>query len=261
MGVSILVASYNCEQYIDECLDSLFEQSYDGTIEIIVCDDCSVDGTVHKLQQYADQGKIIFLKNKENLGAAASRNACLHYATQEYVAILDADDYSHPDRLRIQATFLDENPKVDFVSTGLQKFFDNGLKKEIYPKIDNPVKRDFLYGLPFMHATTMFRKEVLDNVCGYRVGKETKRGQDYDLFMRIYANGGVGVNIHSILYYYRCFTGSTHKNKFRYRFDEAIIRYKGFKAMKLGIISWPYIVKPLLLGLFPQRLVDKIAKH
>lgn len=261
MGVSVVIAAYNCEKYINECLNSLFNQSYKGKIEIIVCDDCSQDRTLDILEKYYRKGKIVLLKNDVNQGAAFSRNKCLKYATQEYVAILDADDYCHIDRLKMQVEYLENRPNIDFVSTGLQKVYDNYQKKEIYPSIEKPSRYDFLFGLPFMHATTLFRKDILDKVGGYRIARETRRGQDYDLFMRIYAEGGKGENMKEILYYYRCFLGANPKTKFKYRIDESIIRYKGFKAMKLGVKSIPYILKPLVLGFLPQRIIDKLPKH
>ena len=85
MGVSVLVASYNCENYVEECLTCLLNQSYKDVV-IIVCDDCSTDNTRTILRRYANEGKIILLENDTNNGAAQSRNNCLAVATKEYVA-------------------------------------------------------------------------------------------------------------------------------------------------------------------------------
>lgn len=260
MGVSVLVASYNCEQYIRECLDCLINQTYKD-VEIIVCDDCSTDGTRNILKEYEKLGRIIYIENEHNLGASASRNNCLKRATKEYIAIQDADDLCTPNRFERQVACLEEHPEIDFVSTGLQKFYDNGDKYDVYPKIQTPTKENFLFSLPFMHATTMFRKTVLDQVGGYRVAWETRRGQDYDLFMRIYAAGGKGINIQEIHYYYRCFINHTHRNSYKYRIGEFIIRCKGFKALGLGFKSIPYMIKPLILGFIPQRLLDILIKN
>ena len=79
MGVSVLVASYNCENYVEECLKCLLNQSYKD-VEIIVCDDCSTDNTRTILRRYANEGKIILLENDTNNGAAQSRNNCLAVA-------------------------------------------------------------------------------------------------------------------------------------------------------------------------------------
>ena len=112
-----------------------------------------------------------------------------------------------------------------------------------------------------MHATTLFRREILNRVNGYRIAWETRRGQDYDLFMRIFAAGGRGININEIHYFYRCFAGYTPRHAYKYRVGEFIIRYKGFKALKLGFKSVPYIIKPLILGLIPQGIINKVTGH
>lgn len=259
MGVSFIIASYNCKPYIEECFNSIFNQTYRGDIEIIVCDDCSKDGTRDVLQKYADEGKIVFLKNEMNSGAAQSRNNCIKVAKYDYLAILDADDYISLDRIEKQMAVLKQYPDIDFVSTGIQRFYDDGERVDYHPHIEFPVAKDFLFGLPFPHATTLFKKNIMEKVGGYRIAKETRRGQDYDLFMRIYAAGGRGCNIPDITYYYRCFKGhNKKKDSYSIRVDEAKIRYKGFMAMGLGLIKWPYIVKPLILGLIPQSLIDKL---
>lgn len=261
-GVSFIIASYNCKPYVEECFNSIFNQTYKGNIEIVVCDDCSTDGTQELLQYYADQGKIVLIKNEENQGAAKSRNNCIKIASYDYLAILDADDYISDDRIEKQMSALDQHPDIDFVSTGLQRFYEDGERINFYPQKEFPIAEDFLFGLPFPHATTLFKKEIVDNVGGYRIAKETRRGQDYDLFMRLYGAGAKGMNLHDITYFYRCFKKQNkRKSSYKVRIDEAIIRYKGFKGMKLGIKAFPFVLKPLILGLIPQRIVDRLWHH
>lgn len=258
-GISVLVASYNCGAYIYEAINSLIQQSYKGDIEIIVCDDCSTDNSLAILRDYESKGHIKLITKEKNGGAADSRNRCLQAATKEYVAIQDADDYSSLDRFEKQAHILDTRPDIDYVSTGLQRFYETGEKVDVIKNIASPTKKDFLWALPFLHATTMFRKEALLDVDGYRIAWETKRGQDYDLFLRLYAKGHQGINIPDITYFYRCFTGQSPKNSYKYRIGEAILRYKGFRQLHLGIKSIPYILKPLILGLLPYKLVDRLS--
>ena len=122
MGVSFIIASYNCCQYLEQCLNSIEEQTYNGEIEIIICDDCSTDGTIELLKKYSEQGRIVLLQNTKNSGAAQSRNNCIAKARHEYLAILDADDYISPDRLEKQIAVLESDHSVDFFSTGKQRF-------------------------------------------------------------------------------------------------------------------------------------------
>lgn len=251
MGVSVIIAAHNCEQYIDECLVSLFNQDYKGDLEIIVCDDCSTDGTYAILERYAKEGKIVLLKNPNNIGPALTRNKCLEKVTQDYIAIQDADDYSHPSRFSTLVECLEKNPTMDFVSSGLRCFYEDGSIKDIIPQKQFPEKKDFLFSLPFPHAATFFKREVLEKVGGY---DDFERAEDYYLFMKLYAVGFKGMNLKDVLYYYRCFKNSTHKDSYKNRINEAKVRRKGFKLLGLGMIRYPYVMKPLVLGLLPKRI-------
>lgn len=82
-------------------------------------------------------------------------------------------------------------------------------------------------------------------VNGYRVSKETRRGQDYDMFMRLYAMGFCGCNISDVLYGYRVDKNTLSRRKFEYRIDECIIRYKGFKSLGLLPKGLLYVLKPI----------------
>lgn len=259
--VSVIIACHNCAPYIDECLNSIYNQTYKGKIEIIICDDCSTDNSQELLKNYEADGKIKLILNETNLGAGESRNRCIKASSGSMIAILDADDYSSLDRLEKQVAVLCNNNKIDFVSGGLRKFFDDGSEYNLRSAISMPVAKDFLYGLPFLHAATLFRRSILERVNGYRIAPETKRGQDYDLFMRIYAIGGIGINIPDIVYHYRCFKSTKARTKFKFRIDEAIIRYKGFKALGINsFIATPYIIKPIIAGFTPEFLLQKYLK-
>ena len=261
-SVSFIIACYNCAPYIVECLDSIFKQTYKGSIEILVCDDCSTDNSREILKRYEAIGSIKLILNETNLGAGESRNKCLRESTGSMIAILDADDYSSIDRIEKQVSILSNHSEIDFVSGGLRKFFDDGSEYIMRSPISNPRVKNFLYGLPFLHATTLFRKTALERVNGYRIAPETKRGQDYDLFMRIYAAGGKGINIPDVVYHYRCFKNSKSRTRFRYRIDEAKIRAKGFKALGINrFIALPYVIKPIIAGMIPEFLLQKYLEH
>lgn len=251
MGVSVIIASHNCELYIEECLASLFNQDYKGELEIVVCDDCSTDGTRSILERYEKEGRIVLIKNQENLGPALTRNKCIERATQEFIVIQDADDYSHPNRLTLLVNSLVNNPTVGFVSSGIRCFYEDGSTFDLIPKKEFPTKKDFLMSLPFPHAATMFRSQILKDVGGY---DNFRRAEDYYLFMKVYAQGGIGMNLSEVLYYYRCFKNKKVKNLYSVRINEAKIRFKGFKLLGFGIIGIPYVIKPLVLGLFPRNI-------
>ena len=82
------------------------------------------------------------------------------------------------------------------------------------------------------------------------------RTEDYDLFMRLYARGYRGYNIQEpLLRYFVNPEAMQQKRLYRYRINEAVVRWKGFKAMGLMPGAFPYVVRPLIVGLIPQRLI------
>lgn len=104
--VTIIVTTYNSAAFIENCIDSLLNQSV-SNIEIIVVDDASTDSTVEVLKKYSSV-KIIELK--ENRGTYHARNIGIKHATGEFVTFQDSDDWSHPERVARQLLQLNENP-------------------------------------------------------------------------------------------------------------------------------------------------------
>lgn len=242
--VSVVVAAYNSEKYVCECIKSIQNQTYDNW-EMIICDDCSTDKTFEIISNIAkEDSRIHVIKNNENSGAGRSRNNCLEICKGDYIMIQDADDVCENDRMQNLVKSL-MHTTIDFVSSGHYLFDENGKYKVNIPQNEYPQKKNFLYGIPFCHAATMFKKECLIAVNGYRVSRETRRGQDYDMFMRLYAEGYRGKNIKDVLYGYRVNRDTIARRKFRYRIDECLIRYKGFKKMGILYLGVPFILKPI----------------
>lgn len=255
--VSVIIPTFNVENKIDRCLESLTSQTY-SNMEIIICDDCSSDGTWVKLKKWEKKdARIQILKNDTNSFAAVTRNRCIQAATGEYIALQDADDYSALDRIQTEVQHLEEHLEFDFVCSTLVCFDENGIWYKIHFK-EFPEKKDFIWGISFTHASAMFRTHALKAVGGYRVARETRRGEDLDLFMRLYANGSKGVNISDDLYFYNEDRNAYKRRKYRYRICEAVIRHKGYKALHLYPMGILGVIKPLVIGLIPNSLHKSI---
>lgn len=257
MKVSIILPTYNAEKTIDRCIQSIIDQT-ETNWELICCDDCSTDRTFKKLYDWSENDpRIHVYKNKVNSGAAFTRNECIKYSNGEYIMQIDDDDYCKPDRLKKQLDFLENNLNYDFVGSQMYFFDEYGIwKTTSYKEI--PKEKDFLFGSAFANPSIMFRKSALNRVNGYRVARETRRGQDYDLFMRLYANQSYGYNIQEPLTYYYRGKNSYPKCKYRYRIDEGIIRYKNFKNLGLLPMGILYVIKPLIIGIIPISIVERI---
>jgi len=116
---------YNCEAFVAEAVASVLGQTM-GDLELIVVDDGSTDATPAILAAISDE-RFRGATLPANAGIAAARNIGMAMVRGEYVAVMDADDVSLPERLRVQVEFLDANPDVHFLATGFIK--DDGGKR------------------------------------------------------------------------------------------------------------------------------------
>lgn len=255
---SIITGIYNienCKSFV-KSMESILEQTYTD-FEWLICDDGSTDKTWELLQEYANKDKRIkLLRNEKNMGLAATLNRCLEQATGEFIARQDADDYSESLRLEKQIVYLKKNPKIDVLGCQVYLFDERGIwGKENFPK--EVKNKDFLFCSPYKHGAVVFRKDALTKAGGYRVAKETRRAEDYDLFMTI-QTFGTGQNLEEYLYCFCEDMQARKRRKYRYRLEEAKIRYVGFRKLGLLPKGLPYVIKPLLVGLIPEKLLEKI---
>lgn len=258
--VSIIMGVMNSSR-LDIAIKSIIQQTFTDW-EFIICDDGSTDDTYIRLLEWKKKDRrIIPIKNPKNFGLAYTLNHCLEYSQGKYVARMDDDDYSTPNRLQLQVDFLDKNLQYSFVSTRCKIFDGKNLYHSKTKSIERPTKKDFLWNSCFIHPATMFRLHDLKEIDGYRVAKETYKSQDYDLFMRLYTKGKIGYNIQQDLFhYYINPTAKKKKTNYKYRINEAIIRYKGFKSMGILMEGIPYIIKPLIVGIIPIKLLEKVKR-
>lgn len=260
--VSIIMGAYNVSAIpvFEAAIESVLHQTMEE-FELIICDDGSTDQTWETLNKFAKRdARIKLLQNMENKGLAATLNHCLKYVRGDLIARQDADDFSRLDRLQKQAEFLELHPEVGFVGSNVKLWDEKGVWGErIFPTYPQP--EDFLYTMPFVHGALMFRKDALMVVNGYRVAKETRRAEDYDMLMRMYSQGIRGANLSEFLYEF-CENHATQKRrKYCYRIDEAVVRWKGFWGLGLMPKGIAYVVKPLIAGMLPASVLREIKKY
>lgn len=258
--VSVIMGTFNGGSKIDEAIASICGQTFEDW-EFIICDDCSTDDTSRRLKQWSEKDiRIKVLYNSENQKLVKTLNYCLSAATGEYIARMDDDDFSYPERLKKQVNFLDKNKDFSFVSSIVDCYDGSQMVKNRFYRVAEPQAKDFFQGTQFVHPATMFRKSCLEEVGGYRVAPETLRTEDYDLFMRLYAAGYKGYNIQEPLLRYMVNPEAMKsKRLYRYRINEAVVRWKGFWAMKLMPQGIPYVIRPLIVGLIPHRLLWELV--
>lgn len=243
--ISILMGIYNCAPTLKEAIDSILAQTYTNW-ELIMCDDCSTDNTYEIAEQYQQQypDKIILLKNEKNSRLAFTLNHCLEAATGEYVARMDGDDISVPERFEKQVAFLKSHPDIVLVGTAMQRFSDNGSLGAIayceeFPNKDTPYKK----GLVFNHATILAYRSVYNELGGYTVSPRTVRGQDRDLWYRFLAAGYKGANLQEPLYMVREDENAIKRRSAKVRWNSYKTEIIGYKCLNY---KWYRFIKPTL---------------
>ncbi|MCH1624889.1 glycosyltransferase family 2 protein [Ferdinandcohnia quinoae] len=253
--VSIIMGIYNCEATIPQAIESILSQTYINW-QLIMCDDCSTDNTHQIAKEYRDKypEKILLIQNDKNLGLASSLNHCLKYVEGEYVARMDADDISMPNRLEKQVNFLENHLDCDLIGTGLIPFDDKGDRS---PRIgiENPSKFTLLTNSPFSHATIMVRRKVYDALGGYTILKRTIRAEDLDLWFRFYEAGFSGNVLQEGLYKVREDLNCFKRRKMIYRIHEMQIRLLGYKLLKFPLRYYPMALRPIIIGLIPSHFI------
>ncbi len=191
---------YNCEQTLSEALESLLSQTYQN-FKVVMCDDGSMDNTMEVANSYTERypNKFILIRNKRNLKLAATLNRCLEYVDTEYVARMDGDDISLPERFAMQIDFLDSHPEYGFVSCPMIYFDEHG-DFRIGAAKHEPSNEDFRKGTPYCHAPVMVRTKIYKAVGGYTANCWTERMEDYYLWYKIHKSGFQGYNLNVPLY-------------------------------------------------------------
>lgn len=259
--ISVIMSVYNGAGCVEKAVASIQNQTFQDW-EFIICDDASTDNTLKVLTAIsAKDPRVIVLRNEENKRLAYSLNRALSVSKGKYIARMDDDDESLPERFATQLKYLQEHPDIDFAGC-LTIGYDGKTDISVSKHKEFPSKEDFYWTTPFAHPTVMFRREALEKVKGYRVSKETVRSQDFDLFARMYAAGLKGANIQIPLFrYFINLDAMYKKHKYKFKVNEAIIRYKCYKALKLYPKGILFVIKPLVVGLIPKKLLYKYKER
>lgn len=173
---------FNDESFIGQAIESILNQTFTD-FEFLIINDGSTDKTTEIIEEYSRKDKRIKIVHQENAGTTVAGNNGLNFSLGKYVARLDSDDISYPNRLQIEVEFLDSHPKVGLVGGG-SHFIDMqgnivGIRNI---KTSNPYKT-LMHRCIYQQSDVMFRKDIVLQLGGYR--EKFHNSQDYDLWLRI----------------------------------------------------------------------------
>lgn len=257
--ISIIMSVYNpVEAELTNAVRSICTQRFpdwelllynDGSDP--ACDDCFA-----RVAQM--DPRIRYLHGKKNRGLWYGLNRCIAWANGRYLARMDGDDESLPERLAEQYQFLEAHPEYSWVGSSIL-LLDGGEVWGARSFPGTPSAEDYLDFLPYAHPTVMFRREVFDQCGAYR---SRMRSEDYELFMRLQAQGLQGYNLQKPLLKYREARDGMRKRTYREYIEESRVRRYGFRKLQIPAIkAAPYVIKPLVSGLLPSGLWKQLKHH
>lgn len=200
LPISVIMPVYNGAEHLAESIDSILTQSF-VNFEFIIIDDASTDATTQILADYAaEDDRIRVLTNGLNAKIAVSLNRGLEFARAPLIARMDADDWSHPERLAKQYAFMQANPDVTVCGTWLETYETGEQWK--YPVTNSGIRKQLFFGSAFGHPTVMFRKARILHCGGYAASMPP--AEDYDLWVKLAADPCTRfANIDEVLLRYR----------------------------------------------------------
>jgi hypothetical protein len=183
--ISVLLPVYNSQAYLKAAVESILGQDF-GDFEFIIVNDGSTDQSGQILRDYAAGDGRILLIEQENRGVIGALNRGLGAARGEYIARMDADDISEPDRLGRQLAELRARPDLVVLGSAytLIDASDSIVRVDQFPAEDALIRWQLLFYSPFAHPTVMMRRDILEKE-KIRYDETARHAEDYGLWSKL----------------------------------------------------------------------------
>ncbi|MFT6127582.1 MAG: glycosyltransferase involved in cell wall biosynthesis [Flavobacteriaceae bacterium] len=251
-SITVLMPVYNCEDYVKEAVESIINQTY-SNFEFLIIDDASNDNTVSIIKAIKDSRIVLFEKPK-NTGYTESLNYGLSIAKGEFIARMDADDMSLPERLSKQLTYMESNPETIVCGSFYEIIGSGEIKK--FPVLHEDLKINLLRNSCFAHPSVMIRKSVLD---AHRIQYDSAKepAEDYALWVALLPFGKFH-NLEDVLLKYRIHEHQVSKKRRKVQLDSKLstrVKVLEYLDVKLDIASIDVLKK---IVLFDRLELDEV---
>ena len=255
--VSVIMGVYNCADTLNEAIDSIINQTYAEWV-FIICDDGSTDASYSIAMDYAKRypEQFIVIKNERNMGLNYTLNRCLNHVKTEFVARMDGDDISLPERFEKLLEAFDKEPDLAVVSSAMKFFDENGIWGECGAAYEYPQPEQLIKASAHFHAPSMLRTDVIKAVGGYTIDKRLLRVEDRHLWLKIYSNGWRGKNLSEALYMVRDDREAKQRRNFRARINGVYVTSLAIRTLHLKKRNYIYAIRPLLVWMLPNGIYD-----
>jgi len=256
--ISVVMTVYNGERFVKEAIDSILSQTFTD-FEFIIVDNASADSTCSIISEYKDR-RIKLIKNKDNLGQTKALNIGILSSSGEFIARMDADDISLPERLQIQYNFITKDKSLAVVGAWHKAIDEVGrsIRKIAMPTDPFHIKcylisPGALTYYCISHPTVLIRKKVLDEAGLYN---EQYLTQDYELWLRISRKFKLA-NVAKVLLKHRVYESSqTLSEPEAFEVDKTAIVGDNIKYYLPDISSKDFSILQRMLCFRPQVCSD-----
>jgi glycosyltransferase involved in cell wall biosynthesis len=210
--ISVVMPVYNAAPYLAESTGSILNQTF-RDFEFIIVNDGSTDDTALILAKYEKSDARIRVYHQENQGTFAARNRGCRLARGKYIATMDADDVSFPDRLEKQMEYIEQHQDIGILGTWICNIDNNGSLRGTWcpPTNAKMLQWTLFFGVCVAAPTVLMRRDVIEKVNFYTSG--TTGIEDVDLWLRASSITEFG-NVPEVLLKYRVWEGNTsHTNR------------------------------------------------
>ena len=248
-AVSVILPAYNCEKFIGKAIQSVLQQTFTD-FELIIINDGSTDRTEEIIKSFSDP-RILYQVNNTNKGLVFTLNKGIDIANGRYIARMDGDDISLPERFKKQFDYLQLNKEVEILATVVTLIDEKGIVSGTWHSdINNLSEKNIRKELPkdncIAHPSIMGNTSVFKK---YKFSQIQSIGEDYDLWLRMAADNIIIHKLSEPLLQHRILSGSftrtRHQNVF-WKIAKIKIRcsWQQFKKGKLNV----FIIKTFLYG-------------
>lgn len=263
--VAVALSVYKADKpsYISSSVESILQQSHSNFILFIQVDGKVSEDIQQCLEKYSADNRLEIIYNETNRGLAYRLNQIIDLAIEsgdfDYLARMDADDISLPERFEKQVEFLNDNPTIDVVGSSLIEFSECS-DEEFYKRMDvnhSDMLEKIIKKCPFNHPTVMFRMQVFED--GFKYDSNLMNTQDYYLWVDLLANNKQFANIDLPLLKFRI-NDSFHSRR---GLKKAIndVKSRLYAVRKLDLLTFSNILHVILLFILrvSPSYVKKIA--
>ena len=235
-AISVIMPVYNTEEkYLRKAIESILNQTFKD-FEFLILNDGSTNNVQEVLESYND--KRIKIIQGEHKGIGYALNRLVQLAEGKYIARMDSDDISLPERFEKQYNYLEAHPEISILGCNIKCF----PKEKVIIFREHPCYLDFLQGCSIAHPTVMMRKCDLEKY-ELNYNKELKISEDYDLWCRAIKYLKFG-NMTEILLHYRVLQNSnSRKNSFAVMKQDTLIRETMLNFLSSDKKAQKYIYK------------------